>query len=192
MQTNRIVSDSSEELIVVDSRDQPIGRLTKAQCHAGNGVLHRAFSIHLINDRGEVLLQKRAEGKPLWPLYWSNSCCSHPLYGEAMGAALQRRLWQELGLRCPLRYLYKFQYRALFEDVGAEHEICSVFLGRYPGGVRPNRTEIADLRFFPPDEVDELVANETAKVTPWFRMEWNEIRERFAGLLNAARSEAGL
>ena len=68
--------------------------------------------------------------KRLWPLYWSNSCCSHPRRGETMEAAIQRRLHEELGLRCPLQFLFKFQYQAQFDATGAENELCSVFIGR--------------------------------------------------------------
>jgi isopentenyl-diphosphate delta-isomerase type 1 len=78
-----------EALILVDEADRSLGHLSKALCHKGRGVLHRAFSLLIFNDRGELLLQQRAANKRLWPLYWSNSCCSHPRRAESMEVATQ-------------------------------------------------------------------------------------------------------
>src|ERR1022692_4307168 len=82
----------SEWLILVDEADQEVGYQSKAQCHQGRGVLHRAFSLLIFNESGELLLQQRAASKRLWPLYWSNSCCSHPRRAEIMESAIHRRL----------------------------------------------------------------------------------------------------
>ena len=119
-----------EALILVDEADRSLGHLSKALCHKGRGVLHRAFSLLIFNDRGELLLQQRAANKRLWPLYWSNSCCSHPRRAESMEAATRRRLLEELGLSCDLQFLFKFRYQAQFDATGAENELCSVFIGR--------------------------------------------------------------
>ena len=81
---NRVVSSEAEELILVDEHDREQGYLSKAACHDGSGILHRAFSAFLFNAAGKVLLQQRAGLKRLWPGYWSNSCCSHPRRGESM------------------------------------------------------------------------------------------------------------
>ena len=137
----------SEELILVDELDREIGFKAKAECHVGNGVLHRAFSIFVFNCDDELLLQKRSLDKPLWPSYWSNTCCSHPRRGETMEEAVSRRLVQELGFDCPLEFLYKFKYQAQYGAVGAEHEYCWVYYGRYDGPVDANVSEIAEWRF---------------------------------------------
>jgi isopentenyl-diphosphate delta-isomerase len=76
---HRIVSSENEELILVDRNDREIGFVSKAAAHDGEGILHRAFSLFLFNDAGELLLQQRAPGKRLWGGYWSNSCCSQPV-----------------------------------------------------------------------------------------------------------------
>ena len=119
-----------DALILVDEDDRRLGHLSKSLCHEGRGVLHRAFSLLIFNGLGELLIQQRSSAKRLWPLYWSNSCCSHPRRSETMEAATRRRLSEELGIRCDLKFLFKFQYHAQFDDNGAEHEICSVYIGR--------------------------------------------------------------
>jgi len=130
----------SESLILVDEADREVGHLDKLRCHQGRGVLHRAFSLLIFNDSGELLLQQRAASKRLWPLYWSNSCCSHPRRAETLETAIHRRLYEELGLRCPLHFLFKFQYQAQFDAAGAEQELCSVFVGRTSGWRRDPST----------------------------------------------------
>ena len=84
---HRIVSSESEELILVDSDDNEIGYASKAEAHDGGGIRHRAFSLFLFNDEGELLLQQRAPSKRLWGGFWSNSCCSHPRRGESLAVA---------------------------------------------------------------------------------------------------------
>src|SRR6202140_2830933 len=148
-----VVADS-EPLILVDETDREVGHLSKAQCHQGRGVLHRAFSLLIFNDAGELLLQQRASSKRLWPLYWSNSCCSHPRRGETMEAAIKRRLLEELGLNCPLHFLFKFQYQAQFGASGAEHELCSVFIASCTEAVKINRDEILGWRWIAPEELE--------------------------------------
>lgn len=176
----RVVSSDSEELILVDGGDREIGTLSKGACHDGDGVLHRAFSVFLFDRQGRLLIQQRAGEKRLWPLFWANSCCSHPRAGEDTGEATVRRTREELGVTADVEFVYKFQYQANYEDLGAEHELCWVYIGSTAErDVRPNPSEIADWRFLAPQEVDALVADETADVAPWFRMEWRELRRAY-------------
>lgn len=177
VESQLIVSDPSEQLILVDSGDEQIGTLSKAECHAGAGVLHRAFSVFLFNSRGELLMQQRSSDKELWPLFWSNSCCSHPRYGESMEIAVGRRMREELGVECTVSFLYKFQYQAFFADVGAEHEVCSVFYGIHDGPVEFNITEVAAVRYLSPQELDLEIERNPDQFTPWFKLEWDEIRQ---------------
>ena len=171
---NEAAADS-EALILVDEADREVGHLSKAKCHDGQGVLHRAFSLLIFNGEGELLLQQRAPSKRLWPLYWSNSCCSHPRRAESMETAIHRRLYEELGLRCPLQFLFKFQYQAQFESAGSEQELCSVFIGRSSDPVRTDPNEIQAWRWIRPEALHgELVANPD-RFTPWFKLEWARI-----------------
>ena len=85
-----------DSLILVDAADRAVGQLSKSRCHEGKGVLHRAFSLLIFNAAGDLLIQQRSPAKRLWPMYWSNSCCSHPRSGEDMESATRRRLREEL------------------------------------------------------------------------------------------------
>jgi isopentenyl-diphosphate Delta-isomerase len=191
MAREEIVSSSSEELILVDEHDREIGSKIKSICHEGHGILHRAFSIFVFNADDELLLQQRSASKPLWPLYWSNTCCSHPRRGETMDVAVSRRLEQELGFSCPLTYLYKFRYQADFGEIGAEHEYCWVYLGYYDGSVDPNVSEIADWRFIDIESLNEELATVEDQFTPWFKLEWLHIQEHFLDAILARRELAG-
>ena len=168
---------SGELLVVVDDQDREIGSLEKRQCHAGDGTLHRAFSVFIFNKKGELLIQQRSDQKPLWPLYWSNSCCSHPRLLESITNASQRRTQDELGLNCELEYLYKFKYHAQFEDVGSEREICSVFYGYYDGEINPDRNEVFAWRYISPKELSLNMLENPNMFTPWFLMEWKTIEK---------------
>lgn len=174
-----------DALILVDEADRHLGHLSKEACHAGRGVLHRAFSLLIFNRHGELLVQQRAPSKRLWPLYWSNSCCSHPRMAESMEVATRRRLLEELGIHCPLQFLFKFQYHAQFDATGAEHELCSVFIGRCDGPLDINREEIHDWRWLSPDVLQRhMSGSDRSRYTPWFTLEWTRIwRDHRASVL---------
>jgi isopentenyl-diphosphate delta-isomerase len=180
---SRIVSSDEERLILVDEHDREIGQLDKAACHDGSGILHRAFSLFIFNDDGDLLLQQRSAGKRLWPLYWSNSCCSHPRVGESMPQATARRLRDELDIEADLEFVYKFRYQADFGHLGAEHELCWVYLGRSGQDPTPNSHEIASLRSVPADRLDAELEATPELFTPWFRLEWQRFRREHAALL---------
>ncbi|HEY1892412.1 MAG TPA: isopentenyl-diphosphate Delta-isomerase [Steroidobacteraceae bacterium] len=180
----------AESLILVDDADREVGYLSKARCHEGRGVLHRAFSLLIFNDRGDLLLQRRAAAKRLWPNYWSNSCCSHPRRTESMETAIHRRLREELGLTCSLRFLFKFQYQAQFDNIGAEHELCSVFIGRSTGCVLADRNEISDWRWVSAAELmAEMQGVGAERFTPWFIMEWERIWQYHRPAVHALQSQ---
>ncbi|TAM58578.1 isopentenyl-diphosphate Delta-isomerase [bacterium] len=173
-----MVSFDAEPLILVDAQDREVGHASKADAHAGNGILHRAFSVFIYNSAGELLLQQRAASKPLWPGYWSNSCCSHPRQGEEMESAIARRLQEELGLTCALEYKFKFQYHAEFGEAGSESEVCWVYVGVSDAPIRVNSTEIAAWRFVAPEVLDREIATTPDRFTPWLRMEWQRLRQQ--------------
>jgi isopentenyl-diphosphate delta-isomerase len=188
--TARIVSSEGERLILVDRDDNQTGLMSKAECHDEEGVLHRAFSIFLFNEQGELLLQQRARGKRLWPLYWSNSCCSHPREGEDVADAAQRRLHDELHTGAELEFVFKFIYQARYRDLGAEHELCHVFLGRLRGTPEPNPTEIAATRFVSATELEHEFRTTADALTPWFKLEWERLTSEFADPLSRYTSSS--
>jgi isopentenyl-diphosphate delta-isomerase len=191
MAREEVVSSASEELILVDEQDREIGSELKQACHEGSGILHRAFSIFVFNRRDELLLQQRSDSKPLWPLYWSNTCCSHPRRGETMDIAVSRRLAQELGFDCNLSYLYKFRYQAPFGEVGSEHEFCWVYFGYYDGPVDANASEIADWRFIDIQSLNRELQSRQDQFTPWFKLEWAHIQENYLDAILARQELAG-
>lgn len=176
-------ASENEMLILVDADDKEIGKLGKDACHDGDGVLHRAFSLFLFNEQGELLLQRRSEGKRLWPKYWSNTCCSHPRYGESMETATARRLVQELNTAAALEFVYKFEYQARFADEGSENELCWVYLGRLGQEASANDAEVAELRFVSALELNREIDTVPERFTPWFKMEWQRLNGEFANRL---------
>lgn len=185
-----VVSSENERLILVDETDEVIGYESKAACHDGMGKLHRAFSVFLFTAAGELLLQQRSADKRLWPMYWSNSVCSHPREGESLQYATLRRMNEELGCESELDYLYKFQYQATYRDLGSENELCSVFIGLTDGRLNINETEIADWRFIDIDSLNHELAESPDSFTPWFKMEWEQLmgqhRDRVDSLISHA------
>ncbi|MGB1175493.1 MAG: isopentenyl-diphosphate Delta-isomerase [Luminiphilus sp.] len=194
-----VVSFDNEALIIVDAQDRILGHGTKAELHQGAGTLHRAFSIFLFNDAGHVLLQKRSADKPLWPEFWSNTCCSHPRRGESYGIATRRRLKEELGVEAPLRFTHRFRYQAQFSAEGAEHELCSVYVGRIDGDPVPNPQEVSEWQWVSPSALDEWLDTNPENLTPWFKLEWAALRsgehaetlERIGLSWNPSQAQAG-
>jgi isopentenyl-diphosphate delta-isomerase len=167
----------------VDDDDRDIGFCSKAECHEGAGLLHRAFSVFVFNSDGQILIQQRSAQKPLWPLFWSNSCCSHPRQSETVEDAAHRRVLEELNLRCELQFLYKFKYHASYLDLGSEREFCRVFAGytNKPGdsGVMAHPEEIADWRFVEPDTLSGEIETDSDRFSPWLKLEWQRIENDF-------------
>lgn len=176
---NKQVSFDDEMLILVNQNDEVLGHKDKAACHNGEGTLHRAFSVFIFNEKGELLLQKRSAQKALWPLYWSNSCCSHPRKGEKIETSTLRRIREELGFHTDLKFLFKFQYQASYQDVGSENELCSVYIGKTTKPVSANRNEIEEWKFTGIDELEQELAQHPEDFTPWFKMEWERLRKEY-------------
>lgn len=170
------VSFDDELLVLVDDANKIVGHAEKAACHEGDGILHRAFSVFLFDDRGRFLLQRRADSKPLWPGYWSNSVCSHPRRGEAEVEAVHRRVVEEVGVDADVEFVYRFQYHARFGDVGSERENCAVYLGRVEGPIEANPNEIAEWRWITAQALDLEIARDPDAFTPWMKMEWSRLR----------------
>ena len=129
---------------------------------------------------GEELEKKR-----LWPLFWSNTCCSHPRKGESMEIATRRRLKEELNIEASLECIYKFSYQARFGELGSENELCSVYLGRTTQDFSANKDEIADARYVSWQVLQNKLQVTPEAFTPWFKMEWKQLCSEFTDKLNA-------
>ncbi len=184
------VSYDDEPLILVDSDDRVTGYDSKLNTHAGDGKLHRAFSVFLFDGPDHVLLQQRAEGKPLWPGYWANSCCSHPRRGETWSTAAQRRTGDELGISTSLKHIYTFRYRARYQDVGTEHELCAVYVGQYDRSAKLhiNHEEISDWEWLSRRDVDRAIQDGSRHFAPWFLLEWEQLKDHYTMLSEALKA----
>lgn len=158
--------DDREHVIIVDASDTELGTAPKLDAH-WDGALHRAFSIFLVNARGEVLLQRRADGKYHTPGLWTNTCCGHPRPGEATAEAARRRLREEMGIDCELTHLFTFTYRAELGEGLSEHEIDHVFVGRYEGEPAPNPAEVSGWRWVDPERLRRDLETHPERFTPW-------------------------
>ena len=136
----------SELLILVDAHDRPVGTAEKMLAHR-QGLLHRAFSIFILNDRGELLLQQRALHKYHSGGLWTNTCCSHPRPQEQTLSAAHRRLKEEMGFDCPLQPLFSFIYHAHLDHELIEYEYDHVLLGFHNGDPSPNPDEVCAWRW---------------------------------------------
>lgn len=163
------------KVIAVDKKDKFLGLVDKDKAHQAKGILHRAFSILVFNKKGEILLQKRSKYKKLWPLYWSNTCCSHPR-SEIRNQKLEirrqgeKRLKEEMGFTCKLKPLFKFHYQAVYKNKGSENEMCTVLLGKYNNQkISPNKGEVADYRWISLSQLKKEIKEHPEIFTPWFK-----------------------
>lgn len=157
-----------EHVVLVDANDREIGSMEKLEAHQ-KGVLHRAFSVIIFNEKGEMLLQKRALNK-YHTGGLSNACCSHPRKGEPMTAALNRKLDQEMGFTCDLMPAFSFTYRSELADGLIENELDHVFIGRYMHAPKPNPEEVSEWRYESIDRIRKELMVNSAAFTPWFHL----------------------
>ena len=163
--------NSRDQLILVNEQDEVVGYSSKLAAHEGQGKLHRAFSIFIFNDRGQMLLQRRAAGKYHFALKWSNACCSHPLRGQELPESARQRLHHEFGFQTPLEWHSSFVYRAVDEVSGlTEHEFDHVFRGQWNGQPRPNPEEIAEWKWMDIASLRADLERHPERYTPWFQI----------------------
>jgi isopentenyl-diphosphate delta-isomerase len=162
---------SKEQLICVDIFDREIGQCTKLAAHQ-KGILHRAFSVFLIDPKGQrMLLQQRAGNKYHSGGLWANTCCSHPRPGEETQQAAQRRLLEETGIECSIQELFSFIYRQTYADGLSEYECDHVFLGFYDGDQqdwRPDAAEIQAMAWFDLEQLAEALRETPEQFAAWF------------------------
>lgn len=160
--------DSEESVLLVDASDRPIGTAGKLEAHR-RGLRHRALSVIVRDPLGRLLLQKRAIGKYHSGGLWTNTCCSHPRPEEPVAVAAQRRLWEEMGFRCPLVPLLELAYRAEVGSGMIEDEIVHVFAGIYDGPIRPDPREAEGYAWVEPEALFEDMRTAPQRFSVWFR-----------------------
>ncbi|MBO0324219.1 isopentenyl-diphosphate Delta-isomerase [Muricauda sp. CAU 1633] len=163
-----------EHVILVNEADEPIGLMPKMEAHE-KALLHRAFSVFIMNDKGETMLQQRAKDKYHSPLLWTNTCCSHQREGESNIEAGKRRLMEEMGFSTELTELFSFIYKAPFDNGLTEHEYDHVMIGTFNKIPNINPDEVADWKWMLPKDIKTDISNNPDQYTAWFKI----IFERF-------------
>jgi isopentenyl-diphosphate delta-isomerase len=166
--SRRRAAAAEEQLILVDERNRAIGVAGKAAAHRA-GLLHRAFSIFIVDGRGRILLQQRSAQKYHSGGLWANSCCGHPRVGERTVAAARRRLGEELGIESALSFGFFARYRAALGNGMHENEFVYVYFGRLRSEPKPDPAEIADLAGFSFDDIARRIRREPGAFAVWFR-----------------------
>lgn len=163
-----------EELVVlVDEQDNQLGLMPKMEAHE-NAVLHRAFSVFVFNDQGELMLQQRAADKYHSPLLWTNTCCSHQRDGETSLEAGKRRLQEEMGFVCELEEIFSFVYKAPFDNGLTEHELDHVMVGTYNGEPNINPEEVESHKWMSLEDVKKDIEQNPNEYTAWFKIIFQE------------------
>ena len=172
-----------EQVILVNNQDEQIGTMPKMEAHE-KARLHRAFSVFIMNDKGETMLQQRAAHKYHSPLLWTNTCCSHQRVGETNLEAGKRRLQEEMGFTANLRELFSFIYRAPFDNGLTEHELDHVMMGSYNGSPKLNPDEVADYKWMKPEEIQKDIAENPENYTVWFKIIFEKFYDHLIHKMN--------
>ena len=162
-----------EQVILVDEYDKQIGTMPKLEAHE-KAILHRAFSVFILNDKNEIMLQQRAQHKYHSPLLWTNTCCSHQRVGETNIGAGTRRLEEEMGFVSELKELFHFIYKAPFDNGLTEHELDHVMIGYYNDEPNINLEEVESWKWMSIDAVKKDMIENPEIYTVWFKIIFDE------------------
>ncbi|MBP7397315.1 isopentenyl-diphosphate Delta-isomerase [Flavobacterium sp. RSSB_23] len=162
-----------EKVILVNELDEQIGLMPKLEAHQ-KAVLHRAFSVFILNDKKEIMLQQRAQHKYHSPLLWTNTCCSHQREGETNIQAGNRRLFEEMGFRTEIKELFHFIYKAPFDNGLTEHELDHVMVGYYNDAPQINPEEVQDWKWMKIEDVKNDMLIHPESYTVWFKIIFDE------------------
>jgi len=167
------------KVVLVDQYDQPLGQMEKIAAHEV-GALHRAFSVFIFNARGELLLQQRAANKYHGANLWTNTCCSHPQWGENVLESARERLMYEMGFDCELEFSHSFIYRADVENGLIEYEFDHVFVGYSDAQPRIHPEEVQAYQWWSFEQVTQQVEADPDRFTIWFKNAWPVIEAKLA------------
>ncbi len=170
-----------EELVVlVDEQDNEVGLMPKMEAHE-KAVLHRAFSVFVLNEKKELMLQQRAGSKYHSPLLWTNTCCSHQRQGEDSIAAGKRRLQEEMGFVTDIEEIFTFIYKAPFDNGLTEHELDHVLLGHFEDAPVINPEEVESWKWMSLDAIQADIAENPETYTAWFKIVFNRFKDHLDG-----------
>ena len=156
-----------DQVILVNEQDEQIGVMEKIEAHE-KALLHRAFSVFIFNDKGELMLQQRAADKYHSPLLWTNTCCSHQKEGESNIDAGKRRLQEEMGFSTELKEVCSFIYKAPFDNGLTEHEFDHVLTGYYNDEPNLNPEEANAYKWVKLEDVKADIEKNPKEYTAWF------------------------
>ena len=162
-----------ENVILVNEKDEQIGLMPKLEAHQ-KAVLHRAFSVFVLNSKNEIMLQQRAHQKYHSPLLWTNTCCSHQREGESNIQAGSRRLFEEMGFITELKELFHFIYKAPFDNGLTEHELDHVMIGYYNEAPLINPEEVENWKWMKIEDVKTDMELQPVLYTVWFKIIFDE------------------
>ena len=160
---------TEEQVILVNKKDEQIGTMPKLEAHE-KGVLHRAFSVFVLNDSGEMMMQQRAACKYHSPLLWTNTCCSHQRVGESNIEAGKRRLFEEMGFVTELKDVVSFIYKTTFDNGLTEHEFDHVLVGTYNEKPNINIDEVNNFKWMTLEQVKVDMELNPDLYTEWFKI----------------------
>lgn len=167
-----------EQVVLVDEKNELLGYMGKLEAHK-KGLLHRAISVIIFNDKGEMLVQQRALTKYHWAGIWSNTCCSHPRKDESFQHAAERRLFEELGFKTPLKESFQFIYKAFDETSGlTEYEYDTVFTGIYNDSFEFNRDEVNAVKWMNIKDLLHDIEVRPFDYSFWFKVILDEMKKR--------------
>lgn len=158
-----------EKVILVNEMDVKIGLMPKLEAHE-KAVLHRAFSVFVLNKNKEIMLQQRAASKYHSPLLWTNTCCSHQRDGETNLVAGTRRLQEEMGFETDLKELFHFIYKAPFDNGLTEHELDHVMIGYYDNDPVINPEEVENWKWMSIESIKNDMLVNPNEYTIWFKI----------------------
>ena len=162
-----------ENVILVNENDEQVGLMPKLEAHE-KAVLHRAFSVFILNNKNEIMLQQRAHHKYHSPLLWTNTCCSHQRNGETNIQAGSRRLFEEMGFNAGLKELFHFIYKAPFDNGLTEHELDHVMIGYYNDAPIINPEEVESWKWMKIEDVKKDMEIHPDIYTIWFKIIFDE------------------
>ena len=163
-----------EKVILVDKNDNELGTMEKQEAHV-KGLLHRAFSVFIFNDKNELLLQRRAVNKYHSGGLWTNTCCSHPRQNEKTEDAAKRRLLEEMGMRSILKKQFDFVYKAKLDNNLYEHEFDHVFFGFTNDLPIINPEEVEEYTYKTLEDIGNEMKTIPDKYTEWFKICFREV-----------------